>query len=73
VNQVKADFSNYVASKGRIKSADSENALVDITVLNSKSFLLPKTGGTSLYVVTILGVFVIAVGCFLAFGKRKSK
>lgn len=48
----------------------SADARVDISIINSKSFLLPQTGGTGLYMVTIFGVVIVAIGCVM-FTKRK--
>lgn len=73
VNAVDAALSNYIVNTERSQAVDSENALVNITVLNSKGFLLPKTGGTGLYVVTILGVFIVAFGCFCVSRKKKEE
>lgn len=50
----------------------SANALVVMEILNSKGFLLPQTGGRGLYLITILGVVVVAFGCFFM-SKKKEK
>lgn len=47
------------------------NAGVLLTVTNSKGFTLPQTGGTGIYLVTILGVIVIAGGCYLIVKRKK--
>ncbi|MCD8110156.1 MAG: LPXTG cell wall anchor domain-containing protein [Clostridiales bacterium] len=50
---------------------DSANATVVLTVTNSKSFLLPQTGGYGLYLVTIIGVVVAAGGIYMVTRKKK--
>lgn len=40
----------------------SVHALVKLSVLNSKGFFLPQTGGRGLYFVTVLGVLIAATG-----------
>lgn len=47
-----------------------DNASVILTVNNTKSFLLPKTGGNGLYVATIVGVVAVAGGCYLVTRKK---
>ena len=49
------------------------NAGVLMTVVNSKGFTLPQTGGAGIYVITIVGVVVIAGGCYLIVKDRKKK
>lgn len=49
----------------------SVNARVDLHVLNSKTFLLPQTGGTGLYAVTIVGAIAIGLGFAMTRRKRK--
>lgn len=50
----------------------SVNARVDLAIMNSKTFLLPQTGGTGLYLVTILGVVVVTAGAYMTLRKKKS-
>ncbi|MCD8110408.1 MAG: LPXTG cell wall anchor domain-containing protein [Clostridiales bacterium] len=50
---------------------DSADATVVLTVTNSKSFLLPQTGGYGLYLITIIGVVVAAGGIYMATRKGK--
>lgn len=71
VNGVDAELSRYSVNEGRIQAVDSDHGLVDVTVLNSRGFLLPKTGGRGLYAVTILGVFGVIGGCVLLCRKKK--
>ena len=39
---------------------DSSNALVPLTVLNTRGFDLPKTGGAGTLATTVCGIFVLA-------------
>ena len=71
VDSVAADMSHYTVKTQKLSPCDSENALVNIGITNSKSFLLPVTGGSGLYAITILGVIAVAVGCYFATRKRK--
>lgn len=50
----------------------SGNAIVRMALMNNSSFTLPQTGGAGLYAITILGVFVVAAGCYFIV-KRKKK
>lgn len=72
VDSVAADMSNYIVKTQKLTPCDSENALVNIGITNSKSFLLPVTGGSGLYAITILGVLAVAVGCYCVVRKRKT-
>lgn len=45
--------------------AASENAMVQLEVINTRGFLLPQTGGRGLYLITILGVLAAGGGCLL--------
>ena len=49
----------------------SDHARVDISILNSRTFLLPQTGGAGLYFVTILGIVIAAFGCTMFVKKKK--
>lgn len=53
--------------------AGSENGLVDMSVLNSRSFLLPATGGEGTAILTICGVLTVAGGVALMKGKKNEK
>ncbi len=55
------------------KDEASENARVDISIVNNASFLLPQTGGNGLYIVTIGGILAMAVGIAMMLKKRPSK
>ena len=60
---------------GSDKTADtsSANAIVKMSVVNNKGFLLPQTGGNGLYLITILGVVVVGCGCYSISRKNKKK
>lgn len=51
----------------------SLNGLVDMSILNSKTPVLPQTGGTGLYAVTIIGIAAFAAGMFILFRLSKGK
>lgn len=55
-------------------SADrsSDNALVDIEVLNSRTFVLPQTGGAGVWAVSIAGVAGCAIGAYLLMKGKKA-
>lgn len=61
-------------TKDTLNSADSENALVPITVVNNKGFDLPQTGaaGTALFAVAGMAIAAVAGG-LLFFLRRSSK
>lgn len=55
------------------KSGESDNALVDVKVINRKAFKLPQTGGAGIYAMTIVGVLVIIAGIVCVFRKKDKK
>lgn len=55
------------------ESNGSANALVDMNILNTKTFLLPATGGQGTAVLTICGVLGAACGVFLLMKSKRSK
>lgn len=70
-----ASASATVDDKDTAMSDDngSENGLVDLTVLNTTSFLLPATGGAGTAAFTICGVLGVAGGAFALMKAKKSK
>ena len=67
---------------GKIKSASAtvdavaanmteENGAVLLSVNNTKGFLLPRTGGNGMYLVTILGAIAVAGGYCLVVRKKE--
>ncbi len=55
------------------KAGNSDNALVPLTVLNTKGFDLPKTGGPGTLATTICGFLVVGAMAALALFTRKRK
>lgn len=53
-------------------ATQSENGIVKMTVLNSRGFHLPQTGGNGLFAITIAGILVAGVG-FFALNKKKGE
>jgi LPXTG-motif cell wall-anchored protein len=64
-------YGTGTCAQSKADDIDSENAKVVIAITNSKSFLLPRTGGNGLYAVTIAGVLAVAAGCFFVMKKSK--
>ncbi|MCD8021336.1 MAG: SpaH/EbpB family LPXTG-anchored major pilin [Clostridiales bacterium] len=58
------------ATKNASAAAASENADVVISILNSASFLLPKAGGSGLYLITIFGVMAVISGLLIVRSKK---
>lgn len=52
---------------------DSANALVPLTVLNTRGFDLPKTGGAGTLVTTVCGVLLVSGMIALAVFTTKRK
>lgn len=50
---------------------NSANADVILSVVNEKGFKLPETGGSGLYLITILGVLAVAAGGYTMTRKKK--
>lgn len=77
VDDVAANMSSYIITADQCKTdvklspCNSDNAIVDLAITNSKGFLLPVTGGRGLYAITIIGVIAVAVGCYFIAKKRK--
>lgn len=51
----------------------SENAFVELSVINSKGFKLPQTGGTGIYAITIIGVAAVALGGYAYVSSKKKR
>ena len=47
------------------------NSAVVMSVNNTRGFRLPQTGGSGLYLITVLGVVTAAGGCYLVTRKKK--
>ena len=73
VDHVAANMDNYTVKTQKLTPCDSENAVVNIGITNSKSFQLPVTGGSGLYAITIIGVITVAAGCYFVVKKKKAK
>ncbi len=59
--------------KATMKSdGDSVHAKVVLSVMNSKGFRLPQTGGSGLFGVTLLGMLSVVSGCAMI-GKKKKQ
>ncbi|MCD7981743.1 MAG: LPXTG cell wall anchor domain-containing protein [Clostridiales bacterium] len=71
VDGVVTTMADHITTFSNGATVTSENATVVMTVTNSKSFLLPQTGGYGLYLITIIGVIVAATGIYMV--TRKSK
>lgn len=56
---------NEIKHCGTSDNFITNNALVKVGVTNSKSFLLPVTGGKGIYAMAIAGVVAVAVGCYV--------
>jgi LPXTG-motif cell wall-anchored protein len=68
VDKIAATMINGSASTADTSSA---NAIVKMSVVNNKGFLLPQTGGRGLYAVTILGVIAVGCGCYSMSRKKR--
>ncbi len=58
------------ATKNAAVALASANAAVVMSLTNDKGFVLPKTGGSGMYLITIVGV-VIAIGGFYSITRKK--
>lgn len=56
-----------------LSDGNSTNALVPLTVLNTKGFDLPKTGGQGTLITTVCGVLIVGVAITLVVISRKKK
>ena len=55
------------------KNSDSKTAEVPLTVVNSKGFNLPVTGGRGIALFTIAGIAIVAAAGSLLFMRKRSK
>ena len=67
--------SAYVGGKKVTMNADngSDTAIVPLTVVNSKGFDLPATGGRGIALFTIAGIAIVAAAGSLLFMRKRSK
>lgn len=67
--------SAYVGGKKVTMNADngSNTAIVPLTVVNSKGFDLPATGGRGIALFTIAGIAIVAAAGSLLFMRKRSK
>ena len=67
--------SAYVGDKEVTMNADngSDTAIVPLTVVNSKGFDLPATGGRGIALFTIAGIAIVAAAGSLLFMRKRSK
>lgn len=73
---VKSDSSGTAKNATMKADGESEHARVAMTVVNTKGFDLPKTGGMGTTVVTVAGITLVAAGAMLLILpriKRKEK
>ncbi len=61
------------AQSANVSGDTSEHAIVKLAIENTSNFTLPLTGGAGLYLVTILGAIVAAIGCWIAFGRKSGR
>lgn len=59
------------ATPNKTVAAASANAAVILSIMNSRTFLLPQTGGAGMYLITILGVVIAIAGVFYLTRKNK--
>lgn len=71
----KGVVSAYVGGKKVTMNADngSDTAIVPLTVVNSKGFNLPATGGRGIALFTIAGIAIVAAAGSLLFMRKRSK
>lgn len=59
------------ATKNAAAAQASANAGVILSLMNEKGFLLPKTGGAGMYLLTIVGVVGVVVGVYFVTKDKK--
>ena len=65
-----------VGTKEEVTMTDdngSDTAIVPLTVVNSKGFDLPATGGRGIALFTIAGIAIVAAAGSLLFMRKRSK
>lgn len=62
-----------VTMQNNQKNSDSKTAEVPLTVVNSKGFDLPVTGGRGIALFTIAGIAIVAAAGSLLFMRKRSK
>ena len=65
--------SKSVTMQNDQKNKDSAKAEVPLTVVNSKGFDLPATGGRGIALFTIAGIAIVAAAGSLLFMRKRSK
>ncbi len=71
VDGVVTTMTDHITTFSNGAAVTSANAAVVLTVTNSRSFLLPQTGGYGLYLITIVGVIIAAAGIFMVTRRNK--
>lgn len=61
------------ATPNKTVAAASERADVVMSINNEKGFNLPKTGGTGLYAITIIGFVTVICGAYFVLKDKKDK
>ena len=73
IHSASATVDKTAAKMETVADTTSENALVPLQIVNNRGFLLPQTGGSGLYLVTILGVLTAGAGFGLLNRKSRKK
>ena len=61
------------ATKNSAVALDSGNAAVVMSIVNSKGFVLPRTGGNGIYLCTILGCVIAILGIYVVNKDRNKR
>ena len=62
-----------MTAHGYADAESSDNAFVELSVVNSKGFKLPQTGGRGIYAITIIGVIAVAAGGYVYMNSKKKQ
>ena len=73
IHSASATVDKSSAKMETVEDTTSENAMVPLQIVNNRGFLLPQTGGSGLYLVTILGVLTAGAGFGLLSKKSRKK